>query len=154
MILDKLLKTRDQSLRTIVHPLYQLFPLRLKLVYFNEVNTNFGVHPDFKNTIRNDMEKNGLLCPMVLDMKNVVKNGNHRFRILTKHKLADASLFYKSQSDAEVSFFSHLNVAVWKMHSAKTPPISFEFLFKDPMKKYTERCLHLLQEGVKLANVT
>jgi hypothetical protein len=149
MILDKLLKTRDQGLRTIVHPLYQLFPSRLKLIYFDTIKLTHGVHQDFKVAIRDDMEKNGLLCPMVLDENNNLRNGNHRFRILTKQKLADASLFYKANNDRETNFLSKLNVVVWNMHLAGTPPTDFEFLFKPPMQKYTENCMHLLQEGVQ-----
>jgi hypothetical protein len=151
MTLDKLLKTRDQGLRTIVHPLYQLFPTRLEIIYFDQVKSVHGVHHDFKNTIKDDMEKNGLLCPMVLDEHNNLKSGNHRFKILTKQKLADASLFYKAKNDRETSFLSKLNVVVWNMHCAGTPPIDFEFLFKPPMQKYTENCLHLLSEGVRRA---
>lgn len=149
MILEKLLKTRDQGLRTIVHPLYQLFPSRLELVYFDTIKLTHGVHQDFKVTIKGDMEKNGLLCPMVLDENNNLRSGNHRFKILTKQKLADASLFYKARNDKETFFLSKLNVVVWNMHCAGKPPTDFEFLFKPPMQKYTENCLHLLSEGVR-----
>ena len=148
MILDKLLKTRDQGLKIIVHPLYQLFPSRLKLVYFDDVKAIHGAHNDFKISIRSDMEKNGLLCPMVLDSNNNLVNGTHRFKILSKNKLADASLFYTSKDDNELNFLSRLNVEVWKLHSANTPPSDFEFLFKKPMLKHTERCMPLLNEGV------
>ena len=147
MILEKLLKTRDQSLRTIAHPLYQLFPVRLELIYFDQVKSVHGVHHDFKVSIRFDMEKNGLLCPMVLDKDNVLRNGAHRFKILTKGKLADGSLFYKARNDAELNFLSNLNVNVWKLHCANNPPSNFEFLFKPPMQKHTEKCLYLLSEG-------
>lgn len=147
--MDKLLKTRDQGLRTIVHPLYQLFPSRLELFYFDQVKSVHGAHPDFKKSIREDMEKNGLLCPMVLDKDNVLRNGAHRFKILSKNNLADASLFYKTKNDAELNFLSNLNVNVWKLHIANTPPTDFEFLFKPPMLKHTLGCLHLLHEGVK-----
>lgn len=149
--MDKLLKTRDQGLRTIVHPLYQLFPSRLELIYFDQVKVVHGTHHDFKVSVREDMEKNGLLCPMVLDENNNLKNGNHRFKILTKHKLADASLFYKTKNDKETNFLSKLNVVVWTMHNSGKPPTDFEFLFKPPMQKYTENCLHLLSEGVRKA---
>ena len=147
--MDKLLKTKDQSLRTIVHPLYQLFPTRLELFYFDQVKSVHGAHPDFKTSIRLDMEKNGLLCPMVLDKDNVIRNGAHRFKILSKGKLADASLFYKAKNDAELNFLSNLNVNVWKLHLAGTPPVDFEFLFKPPMQKHTEGCIHLLREGLR-----
>jgi hypothetical protein len=94
------------------------------------------------------MERNGLLCPMILDSHNNLRNGTHRFKILHKLKLADGSLFYKAKDDRELNFLSKLNVVVWKLHSANTPPVDFEFLFKPPMEKYTDKCIHLLKEGV------
>ena len=35
------------------------------------------------------------------------------------------------------------------MHCAGNPPTDFEFLFKPPMQRYTEKCMHLLTEGIK-----
>ena len=54
MILDKLLKTRDQSLRTIVHPLYQLFPTRLELKYYDEIKTEETQY-DFKSKLKENL---------------------------------------------------------------------------------------------------
>jgi len=118
------------------------------LLYFDNVKAVHSSHNEFKNTIKEDMEKNGLLCPMVVDMNNNLRNGTHRLKVLTKNKLADASLFYKARDERELSFLSKLNVVVWKLHQAKTPPTDFEFLFKPPMQNYTDKCLHLLKEGV------
>jgi hypothetical protein len=60
MILDKLLKTRDQGLRTIVHPLYQLFPTRLELKYYDQIKVD-NIEYDFKSKLKEDLELNGLL---------------------------------------------------------------------------------------------
>jgi hypothetical protein len=117
-------------------------------MYFDGIKVVHAPHNEFKQTIKDDMEKNGLLCPMVVDMNNCLRNGTHRFKILSKLKLADASLFYRARDDRELSFLSKLNVVVWKLHQAKTPPTDFEFLFKPPMQNYTDKCLHLLKEGV------
>jgi hypothetical protein len=146
--LDKLHRVKDHASRTIVYPVYQLFPHRLELLYFDSVKAVHSSHNDFKNTIKEDMEKNGLLCPMVVDINNNLRNCKHRLKVLTKNKLADASLFYKARDERELSFLSKLNVVVWKLHQAKTPPTDFEFLFKPPMQNYTDKCLHLLKEGV------
>jgi hypothetical protein len=146
MILDKLLKTRDQSLRTIVHPLYQLFPTRLELKYYDEIKTE-DISYDFKSKLKENLEVNGLLCPMIIDQNNFLKKSINRFIIVKK--FSDASLFYKTKSEKEVNFFEKLNLVVWKMHSDNKPPQDFQFLFSPPMQKYTDECIHLLQEGVK-----
>jgi hypothetical protein len=146
MILDKLLKTRDQSLRTIVHPLYQLFPTRLELKYYDEIKTEDTSY-DFKSKLKENLEVNGLLCPMIIDQNNFLKKSINRFTIIKK--FSDASLFYKTKSEKEVNFFEKLNLVVWKMHSDNKPPQDFQFLFSPPMQKYTDECIHLLQEGVK-----
>jgi len=146
MILDKLLKTRDQSLRTIVHPLYQLFPTRLELKYYDEIKTEETQY-DFKSKLKENLEVNGLLCPMIIDQNNNLKKSVNRFTIIKK--FSDASLFYKAKSEKEVNFFEKLNLVVWKMHSDNKPPQDFQFLFSPPMQKYTDECIHLLQEGVK-----
>lgn len=146
MILDKLLKTRDQSLRTIVHPLYQLFPTRLELKYYDEIKTE-DTQYDFKSKLQENLEVNGLLCPMIIDQNNNLKKSINRFTIIKK--FSDASLFYKTKSEKEINFFEKLNLVVWKMHSDNKPPQDFQFLFSPPMQKYTDECIHLLQEGVK-----
>ena len=146
MILDKLLKTRDQSLRTIVHPLYQLFPTRLELKYYNEIKTEDTSY-DFKSKLKENLEVNGLLCPMIIDQNNFLKKSINRFMIVKK--FSDASLFYKTKNEKEINFFEKLNLVVWKMHLDNKPPVDFQFLFNPPMQKYTDECLYLLQEGVK-----
>jgi len=145
MILDKLLKTRDQGLRTIVHPLYQLFPTRLELKYYDQIKVD-NIEYDFKSKLKEDLELNGLLCPMILDQNNNLKKSANRFLIIKK--FSDASLFYKTKNEKEINFFEKLNLVVWKMHLDNKPPIDFQFLFKKPMLKHTERCISLLSEGV------
>jgi hypothetical protein len=94
------------------------------------------------------MEKDGLLCPMVVDWNNDVRNGANRFAVLKKGKLADGSLFYKARSPEEVNFFGRLNVEVWEIHKAKKNVQDFKFLFTGKMKKYTDKCLHLFEENI------
>ena len=146
MTLDKLLKTRDQSLRTIVHPLYQLFPTRLELKYYDEIKTE-DISYDFKSKLKENLEVNGLLCPMIIDQNNNLKKSINRFMVVKK--FSDASLFYKAKSEKEINFFEKLNLVIYKMHLDNKPPKDFQFLFSPPMQKYTDECIHLLQEGVK-----
>ena len=136
---------------TVVWPYYRVFKERLVLKKFDDIKIVHNTHADFKKTIRDDLEKNGLLCPMVIDEKDQLRNGNHRFRILKKGNLADASFFYKARSKEEVMFFSRLNVLCWELH----PDMSrlMEKLWQGKMKKYTEKVTHLFTENVRVANV-
>ena len=94
------------------------------------------------------MEQDGLLCPMVVDWNNDIRNGANRFDVIKKRKLADGSLFYKAKTPEEVNFLARLNVAVWEKHIAKENIFDFQFLFEGKMKKYTDKCLHLFTENV------
>ena len=151
MILDKLHKNQVAGKGTVIWPFYMVFKERLVLKKFDEIKIVHGTHSDFKQTIRADLEKNGLLCPMVIDEEDQLRNGNHRFKILKKGNLADASFFYKARSSEEVMFFSRLNVLCWELH----PDMSqlMEKLWQGKMKKYTEKVTHLFTENVKTANV-
>jgi len=148
MTLDKLARTTHHDSRIIVHPLYQLFPMRLELLWFSDVKQIHTPHNDFKHKVRDSMEKDGLLCPMVVDWNNEIRNGANRFDVIKKRKLADGSLFYKAKTPEEVNFLGRLNVEVWERHIAKKTVTDFEFLFEGKMKKYTEKCLHLFTENV------
>ena len=145
MTLDKLHKNFIAGTGEVIWPWYRIFKDRLELVKFDDVKIVHGTHVEFKQTVRADIEKNGLLCPMVLDQKMQLRNGNHRFKILKK--LGDASFFYKAQSDAEVNFFSRLNVKLWEMH----PNVDniMEELWKGKMLKYTEKVPHIFSTNVR-----
>ena len=149
--MDKLHRNQIAGMGTVVWPLYRVFKERLVLKKFDDIKIVHGTHADFKKTIRDDLEKNGLLCPMVIDEKDQLRNGNHRFKILKKGKLADASFFYKARSQEEVMFFSRLNVLCWELHPDMTQLM--EKLWQGKMKKYTEKVTHLFTENVKVANV-
>ena len=136
MTLDKLHKNVVEGTGTVIWPLYMLFKNKLKLVKFEDVVLRHGTHAEFKQTVRYDVSRNGLLCPMVLDKDNVLR----------KH--GDASLFYVAKDDAEVNFFSRMNVKVWEMHQNVN---DLSFCFEGKMKKYTEKCLHLFTD---VRNVT
>jgi hypothetical protein len=122
--------------------------MRLELLWFADVKQIHIPHNDFKHKVRDSMQIDGLLCPMVVDWNNEVRNGANRFDVLKKKKLADGSLFYKAKTPEEVNFLGRLNVEVWERHIAKKTVTDFEFLFEGKMKKYTEKCLHLFTENV------
>jgi hypothetical protein len=122
--------------------------MRLELLWFSDVKQIHTPHNDFKHKVRDSMEKDGLLCPMVVDWNNEIRNGANRFDVIKKRKLADGSLFYKAKTPEEVNFLARLNVAVWEKHIANENIFDFEFLFEGKMKKYTEKCLHLFTENV------
>lgn len=148
--MDKLHRNEIAGMGRVVWPWYMVFKERLVLKKFDDVKIVHGTHADFKQTVRADLEKNGLLCPMVIDEKDQLRNGNHRFKILKKGDYADASFFYKARSPEEVMFFSRLNVLCWELH----PDMSklMEKLWQGKMKKYTEKVTHLFTENVKVAN--
>jgi len=123
---------------------------RLVLKKFDDIKIVHGTHVEFKQTVRADMEKNGLLCPMVIDEKDQLRNGNHRFKILKKGNHADGSFFYKAKSPEEVMFFSRLNVLTWELHPDVTQLM--EKLWQGKMKKYTEKVTHLFTENVQSVN--
>lgn len=150
MTLDKLHKNLIAGIGVVVWPWYMVFKERLVLKKFDDIKIVHGTHNDFKQTVRADLEKNGLLCPMVIDEKDQLRNGNHRFKILKKGGYADGSFFYKARSQEEVMFFSRLNVLCWELH----PDMSklMEKLWEGKMKKYTEKVTHLFTENVKNVN--
>jgi hypothetical protein len=134
---------------TVIHPLYQIFPHRLELIKFENIITTHVPHHEFKIQIREDIKKNGLLCPLVLTKENDkydLHSGNHRYAFIKKH--ANASLCYVARNKDELFFLTVLNKIVWEKHSNKELISNFEFLFEDKMKKHTDKCLHLLTEGV------
>ena len=150
MTLDKLHRNQIAGIGQVVWPTYMVFKERLVLKKFDDIKIVHGTHNDFKQTIRHDMEEHGLLCPMVIDQDDQLRNGNHRFKILKKGNFADGSFFYKAKSPEEVMFFSRLNVLCWELHPDMTQLM--EKLWQGKMKKYTEKVTHLFTENVKTAN--
>ena len=92
--MDKLHKNIIAGIGTVVWPTYMIFKERLILKKFDDIKIVHGTHNDFKQTIRADMEKDGLLCPMVIDENDQLRNGNHRFKILKKGDTPSGSYNY------------------------------------------------------------
>jgi hypothetical protein len=149
MILDKLHKNIIAGFGETIWPLYTIFKDRLELRKFEDLKMIHGTHAEFKATVRSDIEKNGLLCPIVIDLKNEIRNGNHRFKSIRKH--GDASFFYVAKTDQEVNFFSRLNVLCWELHPDMKQLM--DKLWQGKMKKYTEKVPHLFTENVRSVNL-
>ena len=148
MTLDRLHKNQIAGLGTVVWPHYMVFKERLVLKKFNDVKIiHWG--RDLKQNVWEDVKENGLLCPMVIDEKNQLRDGNHRFRMISKE--GDASFFYKTKSDDEVNFFSMLNILCWELHPDMTKLM--EKLWQGKAKKYTEKVTHLFTQNVKTAKI-
>ena len=149
MTLDKLHKNIVAGHGEVIWPLYMIFKHRLEIKKFDDIKIIHNTHAEFKQTIRSDIENQGLLCPLVVDEQLQLRNGNHRFKAIKKH--GDASLFYVAKSDEEVNFFSRLNVLTWELH----PDVSqlMEKLWQGKMKKYTEKVPHLFKENVRSVNL-
>ena len=140
MILDKLVRQNIPGYGKLIYPLYQLFKERLKPIKFEHVVIVHGTTLEFRNTIKESINKEGLLCPMVVNKRGELMNGNHRFKVL--QTLGDASLFYHADTREEENFFSRLNVEIWKLHPNV---MDHSFMFEGKMKPYTEKCMHLFQ---------
>lgn len=149
MTLDKLHKNVVAGHGEVIWPLYMVFKERLQIKKFEDIKIIHNTHVEFKATVRSDIEKNGLLCPLVVDDKMQLRNGNHRFKAIKK--FGDASFFYVARSDQEVNFFSRLNVLCWELHPDMTQLM--EKLWQGKMKKYTEKVPHLFTENVRSVNV-
>ena len=149
MTLDKLHKNYVNGIGTTIWPLYMVFKHRLVTKKFDDIKIVHTAHADFKRTIREDIEQNGLLCPLVIDKDNRLRNGNHRFKAI--RKFGDGSLFYQANSREEVNFFSRLNVLCWELHPDMTQLM--EKLWQGKYKKYTEKVPHIFKENVKTAKL-
>ena len=102
----------------MVEPHYQIFKEQLKEVKFKDMKTLFPTMDKFKSKVNLDMEKNGLLCPIVLDKDGVtIRSGTHRYEYFKdKH---ESTLCYVGVNGDETKFFQYLNVFCWRNHSVK-----------------------------------
>ena len=99
----------------MLEPHYQIFKERLKEVKFKDMKTLFPTMDKFKNEVNADMEKNGLLCPIVLDKDGVtIRSGTHRYEYFKdKH---ESTLCYVGENGDKTKFFQLLNVFCWRNH--------------------------------------
>lgn len=133
-------------LRTI-HPLYQVFPMRLEIVHFdNIINCD---HKEHATDIRDSIEDIGLICPIVLSKKEdkyIITDGCSRYNFVKEY--ANSSICYIAKNVDEEKFLQQMNKKVFKLHTEEKIIRSFEFLFQDDIVDYTAKCTYLFSEGV------
>ena len=99
----------------IIEPYYQIFKDKLKEVKFKEMKLTSPTVSRFKKKINPDLEKNGLLCPLVLDSDGVsIRSGGHRYEYF-KDKY-ESTLCYVGENGDKTKFFQLLNVFCWRNH--------------------------------------
>ena len=106
----------------MLEPYYQIYKDKLKEVKFKDMKTHFPTVDSFVIKINPDFEKNGLLCPIVLDADGVhIRSGAHRHEYFKdKH---ESTLCYVGDNGEETKFFQYLNVFCWENHPVKKPEL-------------------------------
>ena len=104
----------------MLEPHYQIFKNKLTEVKFTDMKTHFPTQSEFVKKINSDFEKNGLLCPIVLDADGLhIRSGTHRHEYFKdKYK---STLCYVGVNREETKFFQYLNVFCWENHPVKKP---------------------------------
>ena len=132
----------------IAHPQYQLFKNRLVL---KELKSLSLVHKPIEKSIkrvRGQMEKLGLLCPIVLSPfdDNLVQTGTNRFLELQRQQY-DATLCYRPIDAHEAKFMQVVNVLTLKHYPFEKPTFIYD---EDMLKIYGQNIgnfLNLLNEN-------
>ena len=131
----------------IIHPLYQVFPMRLEMIHFdNIINCD---HKEHATDINDSIEDIGLICPIVLskkDDKYIIIDGCSRYNFVKEY--ANSSICYIAKNVDEEKFLQQMNKKVFKLHTEQKVIRSFEFLFQDDIVDYTAKCTYLFSEGV------
>ena len=142
-----LLTTETADKKTVIHPWYQLFKHRLELVWFKDIRVGTGSHYEFYIKIRDSINQEGLLCPLVLNSEGWLINGHHRLKAI--RRFGHGTLCYQAKTRDEGTFLSHMNVAAWNIHIAKGNIENNQFMFEGKMRKFTEKVYHLFTENMR-----
>jgi len=116
----------------IAHPQYQLFKNRLILKELKDLSL---VHKPIErsiNRVKGQMEKLGLLCPIVLSPfdDNLIQTGTNRFLEIQRQQY-DATLCYRPIDAHEAKFMQVVNVLTLKHHPFEKP----SFIYNEDMLK-------------------
>ena len=104
----------------MLEPHYQIFKDKLREVKFKDMKTHFPTVDSFVEKINPDFEKNGLLCPIVLDSDGIhIRSGVHRYEYF-KDKY-ESTLCYVGENGKETKFFQYLNVFCWENYPVTKP---------------------------------
>lgn len=132
----------------IAYPQYQIFKNRIKLKELKDLSL---VHKPIEKSIkrvRGQMEKLGLLCPIVLSPfdDNLIQTGTNRFLELQRQQY-DSTLCYKPIDAHEAKFMQVVNVLTLKNHPFEKPSFIYD---EDMLKVYGQdikQFLNLLNEN-------
>ena len=143
----ELLKTEHDS-RILIHPWYQIIKQRLVVLSTDEIKMipTVVITPD--ETLTKSLHAEGLLTPIIVDEQNCLVDGAKRLDYLKN--ICNELLVYKARSVDEENFLKQLNNKCFRLH-----PNIFDwgFMFEKDMRKYTNKVLPLLQEGIQPALV-
>lgn len=81
--------------------------IRIKDLKPNQINNN----KEFVNTLKDDINKNGLLCPLVIDKNNFLLDGHHRYWAIKD--FCSQTLVYMVRDKDMDKFLSKLNSYIW-----------------------------------------
>tara|TARA_R100000687_G_scaffold19767_1_gene16414 strand:+ start:430 stop:885 length:456 start_codon:yes stop_codon:yes gene_type:complete len=144
-----LLTTETGDKKLLIHPKYKLLKHRLEVVWFKDIRTlQHGAHSSFKKMEKSITDK-GLLFPLVLNTQYKVMSGTNRCKIIRRY--GQGTLAYIARTTDEAEFLAAMNKEAWCLSESEKGIESFEFLFKENMRKYTEKAIHLLREDMRKA---
>ena len=144
-----LLTTETGDKKLLIHPKYKLLKHRLEVVWFKDIRTlQHGAHSSFKKMEKSITDK-GLLFPLVLNTQYKVMSGTNRCKIIRQY--GQGTLAYVARTTDEAEFLAAMNKEAWCLSESEKGIESFEFLFKENMRKYTEKAIHLLREDMRKA---
>jgi len=145
--MDHISGITDHGPLKIIHPLYQVFAIRLEMINFdNIINCD---HKEHASDINDSIEDIGLMCPIVLtkkDNKYIISDGCSRYNVIKKY--SNSSICYVAKNIDEEKLLQQMNKKVFKLHTEEKIIRNFEFLFQDDIVEYTAKCTYLFSEGI------
>ena len=98
--------------------------------------------------LKKKFKKEGMLVPIIIDETNLLVEGAKRLKYFKN--VGSHALVYQAKSIDEEKFLIELNKKCIELH----PNIfDWKFMFEKDMRKYTNKVLPLLQEGIQPALV-
>jgi len=98
----------------ILIPKLILFPKRIVTVdlFFLKLTQSY-TNKFFVSELKEDLRKNGLLCPLVISKEKRLIDGNHRYEAM-KENYSHAVAYEIDDTEEEDIFFSRLNSRLWQ----------------------------------------
>jgi len=81
--------------------------IKIKDLKPNQINNN----QEFVNILKEDINKNGLLCPLVINKNNLLLDGHHRYWAVKD--FCSQTLVYMVRDKDIDKFLSKLNSYIW-----------------------------------------